>query len=212
MKMISIPTVTAASFCILINGCFVKAAFGNNNAGIRRIPDTTSTKHAMNTSAETESATSATLIPGEIDEDVAYASSSFPISPDELIARAKDVLSIGGIGTKDDGACLASDFVFCAAVVGPLPKDEYLEALGSFKLEDSFDIQQNYFGFNVDPMQTNRVWFFTRQVARQIATFVGASPDDRDDLVLPPQLMHLDFDEKGLVREFGFYTVDRMQG
>lgn len=156
------------------------------------------------------------LIPGEVDVRRAYRESSFPIEPDNLVNRAKEVLSPQiGIGTKDDGACLADDFEFVAAVVGPIPKDAYLEALGSFKLEDSFDIEQNFFGFTVDPLQTNRVYFFSRQVAKQIAPFMGAMPEDTKDggvLTLPPQLHHIDFDEDGLVREFGFYTADRRQG
>jgi hypothetical protein len=156
------------------------------------------------------------LIPGEVDLLEAYASSTFPIRPDSLLIRAREVLSPEiEIGTKDGGACLSPDFEFVAAVVGPIPRDEYLEALATFKLGDSFDIEQNYFGFTVDPIQTNRVWFFTRQVARHVAPFMGASPANTNDggvLTLPPQLMHMDFDPDGLVREFGFYTVDRRQG
>lgn len=151
-------------------------------------------------------------IPGEIDVQAAYDASTFPITPNDLLNRAKEILSPEiGIGTKDDGACLASDFEFCAAVVGPIPKEEYLGALNSFKLEDSFDIKQNYHGFYVDPIQTNRVWFFTRQVSKHIAPFLGVEPTN-EELELPPQLMHMDFNEDGLVKEFGFYTVDRRQG
>ncbi|KAL7525324.1 hypothetical protein ACHAXR_000954 [Thalassiosira sp. AJA248-18] len=156
------------------------------------------------------------LIPGEVDMRKAYADSAFPIAPDALINRAKEVLSPQiEIGTKDGGACLADDFEFVAAVVGPLPKQEYLDALGSFKLTDSFDIEQNFFGFTVDPLQTNRVWFFSRQIAKHIAPFMGAEPEKTKDdgvLTLPPQLLHIDFNDNGLVTEFGFYTADRRQG
>ena len=156
------------------------------------------------------------LIPGEVNAAKAFADSSFPIAPDALVHRAKEVLSPQvGIGTEDDGACLADDFEFCAAVVGPIPKEEYLNALGTFKLTESFDIEQNFFGFSVDPVQTNRVWFFSRQVAKQIAPFMGAQPGDTNEgnmLALPPQIHHIDFNEDGLVKEFGFYTADRRQG
>jgi hypothetical protein len=154
------------------------------------------------------------VLPGEIDTQAAFEKSTFPIAPDDLIARAKKVLSPEiEIGTKDDGACIADDFEFVAAVVGPLPKDEYLAALKSFSLKDSFELTQNYYGFSVDPMQTNRVWFFTRQVAKHIAPFMGAKPEDtKENLELPPQLLHMDFNADGLVKEFGFYTVDRRQG
>jgi len=224
MKIPLSSIAAIATSCILTNnGDGVTAAFSNNVSTTTRISKgagfASSTRRSSTTETEiieTEPSSPpppsvVTAVPGEIDEAEAYAESTFPIAPNDLIARAKEVL-IAGIGTKDDGACLAPDFEFCAAVVGPLPKEEYLEALGSFKLEDSFDIQQNFFGFSVDPLQTNRVWFFTRQVAKQVAVFVGASPDGREDLVLPPQSMHLDFDDDGLVKEFGFYTVDRRQG
>jgi hypothetical protein len=155
---------------------------------------------------------SAFSIPGEVDVATLYSSSTFSIPPADLISRAKQVLSPQvGIGTKDDGQCLADDFEFCAAVVGPIPKEDYLGALKSFSLDVAFDIQQNYYGFYVDPLQTNRVWFFTRQVAKHVAEFAGVQPTGKE-LTLPPQLMHLDFNDDGLVKEFGFYTVDRRQG
>jgi hypothetical protein len=163
-----------------------------------------------------ELAMTSNLIPGEVDIAQAFAKSTFPIAPDALIRRAKEVLSPPiELGTKDDGKCLADDFEFVAAVVGPIPKEDYLKALGGFKLTESFDIEQNYFGFVVDPIQFNRVWFFTRQVAKHIAPFMGAQPNvtmDGGILTLPPQLMHIDFNADGLVKEFGFYTVDRRQG
>lgn len=147
-----------------------------------------------------------------IDEAGAFAKSTFPITPQDLIQRSKEILGSDiGVGTKDGGECLAEDFEFCAAVVGPLAKKEYLGALGSFKLEESFDITQNAFGFSVDPMQANRVWFFNRQVAKHVNDFAGVKATGKE-LVLPPQLFHMDFNEDGKVKEFGFYTVDRRQG
>ncbi|CAJ1957829.1 unnamed protein product [Cylindrotheca closterium] len=157
------------------------------------------------------SATSATPA-AVMDEAEAFSKSTFPIAPENLIARAKEVLGPEiGIGTQDGGECLANDFQFCAAVVGPIPKDEYLGALGTFKLEDSFEIQQNLFGFTVDPMQPNRVWFFDRQTAKHVNTFNGVEATGKQ-LEMPPQLYHVDFNDDGKVTEFGFYTVDRQQG
>lgn len=155
----------------------------------------------------------ATARPAEaIDEIEAFANSKFPIAPADLIQRTKEVLGPDiGIGTKDDGQCLADDFEFCAAVVGPIPREEYLNALGSFKLEDSFDITMNLFGFNVDPMQPNRVWFFQRQTAKHVNDFAGVKAEGKE-LVLPPQVFHIDFNKDGKVKEFGFYTADRRQG
>lgn len=138
--------------------------------------------------------------------------STFPIAPDDLMKRAKEVLSPSiGIGTKDGGACLADNFEFVAAVVGPLPKSEYLDALGNFNLEDSFDMEPNFYGMSVDPYQPNRVWFFNRLRATHTGDFFGAAPTGKE-IEYPPQVQHLDFNEEGLVKEYGFYTADRRIG
>merc|ERR1740139_1002828 len=61
-----------------------------------------------------------------VDEAAAFAASTFPIAPADLIARAKEVLSRDiGLGTKDGGECLAEDFEFVAQVVGPIGREEY---------------------------------------------------------------------------------------
>jgi hypothetical protein len=48
-----------------------------------------------------------------------------------------------------------------------------------------------------------------------IAEFNGVRPEqvvDKDRLIFPPQVFHMDFTEDGKVKEFGFYTVDRQYG
>jgi hypothetical protein len=150
----------------------------------------------------------------EIDTAKAFEESTFPIKPDDLILRAKELLSPKiNLGIDDGGACLAENFEFVAAVVGPLGKEEYLNALKGFKLQDNFDITQNLFGFTVSPIQPNRVYFFSHQTAKLVNDFMGAKPEDvKTDLILPPQVHHIDLDETGKMTEFGFYTVDRRFG
>merc|ERR1719174_142136 len=139
--------------------------------------------------------------------------STFPIKPEALMKRAKYVLGPEcGIGTLDEGNCLAEDFEFIAAVVGPIPRTGYLEALTNFNLASSFTIQSNYFGMSVDPLQPNRVWFMNRVRGRHDrGAFMGAPPTNQE-IVYPPQTLHLDFNDNGDVTEFGFYTSDRRQG
>jgi len=154
------------------------------------------------------------LVVGEVDVEAAFAASSaFTIPPAALVARTKEVLSPDiAFGTKDDGKCLAEEFEFVAAVVGPINKTEYLAALETFQLDDSFEIAQNFFGFTVDPLQTNRVYFFSRQIAQHTKQdFMGVKPTGKE-LILPPQTFHVDYNEQGLITELGFYTVDRRQG
>ena len=158
------------------------------------------------------SATPETMFDNFLDENTLLEKANFPIKPDDLMERAKYVLSpVCGLGTKDGGACLAEDFEFCAAVVGPIGREEYLNALGSFKLEDAFDITPNFFGMSVDPTQPNRVWFFNRVEGTHVGEFMGAEASGKK-IVYPPQIHHLDFNDKGQVVEYGFYTADRRQG
>merc|ERR1711924_322298 len=97
-------------------------------------------------------------------------------------------------------------------VVGPLGKEEYLAALGDFKLEESFDVNAQYHMFRVDPLQTNRVWFHTRTLATHVNDSKLFGKATGKEIVNPPQCMHMDFTADGLVKEVGFYTVDRRQG
>jgi len=149
--------------------------------------------------------------PQNIVQNVATSTTSSSVGID-LIDRAKEVLSKEiRVGINDGGECLADDFIFRAAVVGPIGKTAYLEALGSFNLDDSFEIDENMFGFTVDTFQTNRVWWITRSTAKHVKKFNGAEPTGKI-LTFPPQSFHMDFNEDGLVKEIGFYTVDRAQG
>lgn len=147
---------------------------------------------------------------GDLDTEELLAKSNFPIKPTELIDLAKLTVIDKGTGTKDGGECLVEDFTFRAQFV-ETNRADFLKALGSFKLEDSFDIKQQWFGWTVDPLQPNRVWFMSRQEATHVKDFFGVKPDGKH-LILPPQNMHIDFNENGKVQEFGFYTIDRAQG
>lgn len=147
---------------------------------------------------------------GDLDTEALLAKSTFPIKPLDLIDLAKQVAIEKGIGTKDGGECLAEDFTFRAQFV-EVDKPTLIKTLGSFNLEDSFDLKQQFFGWNVDPLQSNRVWFMNRQEATHVKDFAGVKPEGKH-LVLPPQSYHIDFNEDGKVKEFGFYTVDRAQG
>jgi hypothetical protein len=173
-----------------------------------------STGRSSRRNAAISTTTAIQVLVDEIDTVQALESSSFPILPNDLIQRAKEVLAPEiGIGTKDGGECLADNFQFCAAVVGPLGKVAYLNALQTFRLEDSFDIHQNMFGFMVSPIQLNRVYWFSHANATMIADFAGAKVENvLEPLVFPPQCFHMDFDAAGKVTEFGFYTVDRQYG
>jgi hypothetical protein len=146
---------------------------------------------------------------GDINEKAYLSRSTFPIKPDTLVALAKDAVFTRGLGMNDNGKCIADDFVFRGAHVETTRAD-FLRALQSFNLGESFRVKQQFFGWIVDPIQPNRVWFMNRQEAEQIKEFYGAMLGQK--LILPPECLHVDFNEYGQVKEFGFYTVDRAQG
>jgi len=198
---------------LLVISCIVTARGFTPTPTTTHAPEPTPTTTALNSASSATPDTKAawgTFIDGE-DADTTSLP-QFTIPKTELLRRAAEILSPEvGIGTKDGGACLSPDFEFVAAVVGPIGREEYLSALGSFNLEDGFDIIPNFYGMSVDPMQPNRVWFFNRVTATHTGTFMGAEPSGKE-IVYPPQVHHLDFDEDGKVREYGFYTADRRQG
>jgi len=181
----------------------VKSAFAFN---------TSNNNHAATQQTSLQQSAKDTMFDTFVNEAELLETSSFEIPPGKLLERAKEILSPEvGLGTKDGGKCLADNFEFCAAVVGPIGKKEYLDALGSFKLENAFDISPNFFGMSVDPLQPNRVWFFNRVKGIHTGTFMGAKPTGKE-IVYPPQIQHMDFNADGKLIEYGFYTADRRQG
>ena len=112
---------------------------------------------------------------------------------------------------------MSEDFLFIFPVVGPLAKAEFIEAFSSFKIEEAFTGGgANYFGFNVDPMEPNRVWFFSRSVVTHSGVLNFGSmkmqPTGRT-VVSPPQVLSMSFNTEGLCYKLtGGYSVDRTVG
>ncbi len=176
-----------------------------------------------------DEAANAITLPDEVDEAAMLASSSFPIPPDQLINKCKEVIRAqGGIqdASFDEDKYLATDFRFCAPFVGGrtqrpgmndplpgLPRDEYLKALRSFDLLSAFpDMNNNYHAFRVDPFEPSRVWFQTRATATHTGSLFGQPPTGRQ-LQLPPQAFSMTFNEKGQVTLFNVGNViDRTVG
>jgi len=148
-----------------------------------------------------------------VDEEAMLAASSFAIKPAELVQLCKDVLARGAGTTKQGEADLADDFEFCAPVVGPIGKDAYLEALGTFKIQDVFpDVNNNYHFFRVDPFEPDRVWFQTRKTATNTGAFLG-KPSTGKALTFPPEAYSIRFNPDGKVKEFTVgYPMDRRIG
>lgn len=137
---------------------------------------------------------------GELDMAATMQKSKFPIKPDDLIRKAKDVLGCE-FGTKSgsDSSCLADDFQFVAPIVGPLSKTEFINAFGSFKVKEALpDLKDNSW-FQVDPLEPNRVWFFSRATGTHTGTlhFGPGMPATGKAVRMPPQAQSMLFNEQG---------------
>jgi len=121
-----------------------------------------------------------------VDEAGMLAQSTFPIAPEDLIAKCKLILAKNNGG--EDPSLLAADFKFVAPVVGPLKKDPFLAAFQSFKLDEGFpDAKFNYYHFRVDPFEPSRVWYDARFFGTNTGDLIGG-----ESLFLFPPYRQLD--------------------
>jgi hypothetical protein len=147
---------------------------------------------------------------GEIDHEMTQAKSDFPIKADKLIERAR-LLIKADFGVHDNDM-LAEDFRFVAPVVGPLPKVEFLEAFGGFKIRLAIpDLKDNHFNFFVDPWEPNRVWW----MAAPTGTHTGMIPIPATGkrIEWPPQAQSVCFHEDGRCYQLTVgYCIDKQLG
>jgi len=141
-------------------------------------------------------------------------SSDFPIKPAELIEKCKVAVRHKFGSNKPE--LLSEDFQFIFPVVGPRTKAQFVKIYSNFKVEEALTGSNNYFGFNVDPMEPNRVWFFTRSVLTHSGVFkfgsMNIEPSGKQ-VVRTPQVMSMSFNREGEVYKLtGGYTVDKTVG
>jgi hypothetical protein len=138
-----------------------------------------------------------------VDEAAMLASSTFPVSPETLIANTKRILAKNN--GAEEPALLASDFKFVAPVVGPLGKEEFLKAFASFKIE--------YYAFRVDPFEPNRVWYDARFTGTNTGKLAGSLEPTNKRVEAPPQACSMLFNEKGEATQLTVgYVMDRQLG
>mmetsp|Transcript_26782 Transcript_26782/g.30612 ORF Transcript_26782/g.30612 Transcript_26782/m.30612 type:complete len:316 (+) Transcript_26782:154-1101(+) len=134
---------------------------------------------------------------------------------EKMTAMAYDVIRSEFGGTKPE--VLADDFQFLFPVVGPLTKEQFLDAFGKFKVRDAFPTSSpNYWNFRVDPLEPNRIWFLARGKYEHLGVLQfgpkGIKPTGKK-ISLPPQVFSMSFDEEGKCYKLtGGYNVDRTVG
>jgi hypothetical protein len=149
-----------------------------------------------------------------VDEQAMLNAKPFALPPTKLISLAKRFLaSRGGFGADPD--LLSEDFKFVGPVVGPLPKDAFVSAIGSVDIAKGFpDFQGEFYGFSVDPFERNRVWYTARGKGTNTGPLPPFAPTPTGkSLVNPPQACSLTFGEDGLVTKYTIgYVMDREVG
>ena len=141
--------------------------------------------------------------------------SSFVFTPEALIEKSKKIIK-SNFGVSDPEV-FSEDFQFIFPIVGPLSKEEFLTAFAAFKLGDAApDKAENFFGFQVDPIEHNRVWALTRPTLTHTGplNFFGTVVKPTGTRVIQtPQLVSFSFDREGRCYKFtGGYPVDRTIG
>lgn len=138
------------------------------------------------------------------------------MKPEDLLEKAKAVLGCEfGTAAGADHSVLAEDFQFVAPIVGPLSKAEFMGAFGSFKVKEAFpDLKDNSW-FQVDPLEPNRVWFFSRATGTQTGemNFGTKLAPTGKRVNMPPQAQSMLFNEMGECYTLTVgYTMDKRIG
>ena len=119
-----------------------------------------------------------------------------PPSENEMMDKVRLLLRTE-FGAKQPDL-LADDFQFLFPVVGPLSKAEFVTAFSSFKVFEAFpEGCGRYFGFTRDPIEPNRVWFFSRdRLVHQGTLNFGAQafPATGKEVLTVPQVLSVSFD------------------
>lgn len=138
-----------------------------------------------------------------------------------LIRLANEhIYSKSGFYSQYDESSFSDEFVFRGPYIGPLNKKDYLETMDTFGIYKAIpDISPNAFGFSIDPLDPNRVWF----MVRNSGTFTGEPglgfgkgsyfPPNGKVLEGCPETFSITFDDDLKVKHLTVgYVADRFQG
>jgi len=149
-----------------------------------------------------------------LDEKATKQKSNFSLSEEELINKCKEIL-LKNMGC-DEPVLLAEDFLFIFPVVGPLKKEEFVEIFSSFGMAKALSGSPNYYNFNVDPLEPNRVWFVSRGEFKHTGDLKFGPQTIKPTgktIVPPPQVLSMSFNDAGQCYKLtGGYSVDRTVG
>jgi len=138
-----------------------------------------------------------------------------------LIQKANQFLySQSGFYSDYDASVFSDEFVFRGPYIGPLNKRDYFSTMDTFRVYKAIpDISPNAFGFSIDPLNPNRVWFMVRNTG----TFTGEDGFNvGNGIVIPangkeirgcPETFSITFDDDKKVKHVTVgYVADRFEG
>lgn len=138
-----------------------------------------------------------------------------------LIQLANEIIyNKSGFYSDHDESVFSEEFVFRGPYIGPLNKKDYLQTMDTFGIYKAIpDINPNAFGFSIDPLNPNRVWFMIRNTG----TFTGEPglglglagnfPPNGATLKGCPETFSMEFDEDQKVKYLTVgYVADRFEG
>jgi len=139
---------------------------------------------------------------------------------DQLIAKAKEfITTASGFYSAGDDSFYSDDFVFRGPFVGPLNKNDYLATLKAFSPKESFpDLNPNPWGFSIDPINPDRVWFMVRmtgtfQKELELVPGIFKVPANGAKVQGAPETYSILFDKDNKVKCLTVgYIADRFEG
>jgi len=145
-----------------------------------------------------------------------------PAADHPLINLANDLLyRKSGFYSAADPDVFSSDFIFRGPYIGPLNKKDYLDTMGTFKIYEAIpDINPNAWGWSIDPIDPNRVWFMVRNTG----TFTGkpgiglgsslpSFPPNGAKIKGCPETFSMVFDSQQKLKHLTVgYVADRFEG
>ena len=137
------------------------------------------------------------------------AGSSFPIKPEDLIERAKEILIEQSLDFLSNPETVDTKmFVFKSPVMGPLTYAELRRIYTSFSLPEAFPgFFPCYHNFWVDPYEPSRVWFTVRSLLFIFHTSKGNDDACRSYMKnTGPLLGHSPTNKACMAREITFGT------
>jgi hypothetical protein len=118
-----------------------------------------------------------------------------PFPETVMVQLAKGVIAANNGASNPD--LLAPSFTFCGPLVGPIDKDAFIKAFGSFQLNTAFpDLDVDYQNFRVDPFDPFRVWVDVRATGTNTGAFLDKEPTGKS-VVTPPEAVSFTFDAEG---------------